>query len=281
MTIRRMMITVSLAAVALVLSLGGISGAAQNATKAMRQEGQKEQTGLQSAPYIEDHQEAVDTVNLATQVFKNFTDKSAENIPASVLQNAAGVIIIPEVIKAGLIVAGRHGTGILVVRNPKNQHEWSLPVFVSITGGSVGAQAGVESSDLVLVMNQQDQLNTILSGSDFTLGVDASVAAGTLGAKAKASTKDAVVLAYQKTKGLFAGVSLTGSVLTLSEDATKAYYNLDEEKIRGYVGNEENLYQRIINEGEQVGGEKKLIAEIPKGVEDLRNALKNYVTSVQ
>jgi lipid-binding SYLF domain-containing protein len=107
------------------------------------------------------HQQATDTVDLATTVLKSDTDAADENIPAAVLQNAVGVMIVPDVIKAGLIAGGRHGTGVLLARN---ENEGSLPVFVSITGGSLGVQAGVESSDLILVFNAQESLQRIMEG---------------------------------------------------------------------------------------------------------------------
>ncbi|MFZ0728167.1 MAG: lipid-binding SYLF domain-containing protein [Desulfobacterales bacterium] len=220
----------------------------------------------------EDRQEAIATVDSATKVFKNVTGKAGDVIPASVMQNAAGVVIIPEVIKAGLLVGGRHGTGVLL---EKNQGDWSLPVFVSITGGSLGAQDGVESSDLILVFNKKENMQEILKGSDFTLGADASVVAGSTGAKANASTKDAAVMAYTNTEGLFAGASVTGSVLTLNEESTTAYYNLDEETARGYYGSEEKLFQGIVSDGNQMKNGKQLIQKVPPSAENLREALKH------
>lgn len=291
-----LMMIVALMAAALMLFTGGVSQAAQKGegTPAMDQNNapapainqQKTQptagedtssaAGKTNMVSTEDQQEAVNTVQAATKVFKDFAQKPEANIPASVLQNAAGVVIIPDVIKAGLIVGGRHGTGVLV---NKHNNEWSLPVFVSITGGSLGAQVGVESSDLVFVFNKQENVQDILQGGDFTLGADATVVAGYTGAKAKASTKDAEILAYQNTNGLFAGVSLTGSAITLSEDSTQAYYNLDEQAVRGYYGQEEQLYQRIVNKGGQMDDGKKLIQKVPPSAEDLRAAVKKYAES--
>jgi SH3 domain-containing YSC84-like protein 1 len=292
----RLATTVALVAATAMIFIGGVSRAAQKGEgtqavdqqknapamnqqqgKSMSEEGAELETGKKNMASSEDRQEAVNTVQMATKVFKNFTGGADESIPASVLQNAAGIVIIPDVIKAGLIAGGRHGTGVLVA---KNQNQWSLPVFVSITGGSLGAQIGVESSDLVFVFNKKENLKDILQGSDFTLGADASVTAGYTGAKAKASTKDAEILAYQNTNGLFAGASITGSVLTLSAESTQAYYNLDDEAVRGYYGNEEKMYQHIVdNKGEQAQGGKKLIQKVPASAENLRKALDSYASN--
>lgn len=283
---------VATAAAATMFFAGGVSQAAQKgagtpATEqqqnapAMNQQHTKDttthktpQNGSGHMASSEDRQEAIATVDAATKVFQGVTDTSGQTIPSAALQNAAGIVIIPEVIKAGLIAGGRHGTGVLLA---KNQNEWSLPVFVSITGGSLGAQVGVESSDLILVFNKQENLQEILNGSDFTLGADASAVAGSTGAMAKTSTKDAEILVYTNTKGLFAGASVTGSVITLNEDSTTAFYNLDENTVRGYYGdNEEKLFQGIINENNQMKAGKKLIQTVPQSASNLRDALQQH-----
>ncbi len=295
MTRNSFMTSVAPMAAALMLFTGGLSQGAQKSAgtpavdqqknaPAMNQQQAQPTTGTDASMAAgkknmvstEDQQEAVNTVQAATRVFKGFAQKQDKNIPASVLQDAAGIVVIPGVVKAGLIAGGRHGTGVLVA---KNNNEWSLPVFVSITGGSLGAQIGVESSDLVFVFNKRENLQDILQGSDFTLGADASVAAGYTGAMAKASTKDAEILSYTNTKGLFAGVSVTGSVITLNEDSTRAYYNLNEDAVRGYYGQEEKLFQGIVNNGTQMEGGKKLIQKVPPSAEDLRSALNKYADS--
>jgi lipid-binding SYLF domain-containing protein len=233
-------------------------------------QGENVQTGMTDSG--EAQQQATDTVDLAAKVLKNYTGAADENIPAAVLQNAVGVMIVPDVIKAGLIAGGRHGTGVLLARN---ENEWSLPVFVSITGGSLGVQAGVESSDLILVFNEQESLQRIMEGEDFTLGADAAAVAGSTGVKGNVSTKDAGVMVYQNVEGLFAGASLAGSVITLSQDATKAFYNLDEASIRGYYGDEEKLSQSII-EGEKKGSQSQANLQVPPSAEELQRALQTY-----
>lgn len=270
-----LMTILAMAVLSLLLAVAGISVASDDTTKATGQQtdmnqGENVQTGMTNSG--EAHQQATDTVDLAAKVLQNYTDAADENIPAAVLQNAVGVMIVPDVIKAGLIAGGRHGTGVLLARN---ENEWSLPVFVSITGGSLGVQAGVESSDLILVFNEQESLQRIMEGEDFTLGADAAAVAGLTGVKGNVSTKDAAVMVYQNVEGLFAGASLTGSVITLSQDATKVFYNLDEASIRGYYGDEEKLSQSII-EGEKKGSQSQANLQVPPSAEELQRALQTY-----
>jgi lipid-binding SYLF domain-containing protein len=98
-----------------------------------------------------------------------------KGIPPALLSNAGGIAIIPGVIKAGFILGGRYGTGVLLLHEKGGG--WSNPVFISLTGGSVGWQIGVESIDIILVFKSKRSIESILKGK-FTLGADASVAAG-------------------------------------------------------------------------------------------------------
>jgi lipid-binding SYLF domain-containing protein len=142
-------------------------------------------------------------------------------IPASVIQNATGVAIIPNVWKAGFIVGGRRGTGVLLTHRG---NQWSAPVFVSLTGGSVGFQAGVSQTDLVLIFQNQRSLDDLTRG-DLKLGVDAAVTAGSMGASGQVPTRRADIVTYARAAGLFAGVSLNGGVLNLNNNATRDFYN--------------------------------------------------------
>ena len=123
-------------------------------------------------------------------------------------------MIVPRVIKAGLVVGGRFGRGVVLVRNGKGC--WSNPAFVTLTGGSVGWQIGVQSTDLVLVFKNRKTADRLLHGKDkLTLGADAAVAAGPLGRQAEAGTDarlHAEIYSYSRSRGLFAGISLKGPV---------------------------------------------------------------------
>lgn len=145
------------------------------------------------------------------------------NIPPALLRRARAVVIVPNMFKVGVLVGGSRGEGILSVRNATG---WTAPVFITLTGGSLGLQAGVERSDLVLVFTNDDSVKNITRGK-FTLGADASVATGPVGRHGKAMTDknfDAAVYSYSRTKGIFAGLSLAGSVLKIDHKANASYY---------------------------------------------------------
>ena len=128
-------------------------------------------------------------------------------IAPHLLKNAHGIAIVPGVIKLGFVVAGRHGQGVICVRNASGG--WSNPSFVTLTGGSVGWQAGAQSTDVILVFKSRKSVDAIARGK-FTLGADASVAAGPVGRHAEAGTDiqlKSEIYSYSRNRGLFAGVA--------------------------------------------------------------------------
>lgn len=140
------------------------------------------------------------------------------------LANCHGVAIVPNVVKGGFIVGVRHGKGLLFVRDPNGL--WHAPVFITLTGGNVGWQAGLQSSDIVLVFKTARSVNGILSGK-LTLGGDASAAAGPLGGGTAVATDgrlQAEIYTYSRSRGLFAGIAIDGSILRTDTLATAAYY---------------------------------------------------------
>ena len=149
---------------------------------------------------------------------------SASGIPASLLANAQGIVIIPDLVKGGFVVGVRHGRGIVMVRDERGS--WRPPSFVTLTGGSVGWQIGLQVTDIVLVFKTRSSVQGLLRGK-FTLGADAAAAAGPVGREAAAAT-DAQLLAeiftWSRSRGLFAGVSLDGSVLQIDNTANAAFY---------------------------------------------------------
>ena len=133
--------------------------------------------------------------------------------------------IIPNVIKGGFVIAGRFGRGVVMVREPNGA--WRGPVFATFTGGSIGWQIGIQSTDVVLVFKNRKGIEKMLEGSEFTLGADASIAAGPVGRQASAGTDvtlNAEIYSYSRSRGLFAGVALDGSVLRVDNRANAAYY---------------------------------------------------------
>jgi lipid-binding SYLF domain-containing protein len=166
-----------------------------------------------------------ETVAASVNVLEGFTTFHAQSIPQHLLADAQAVAIIPNVIKGGFVIAGRFGRGVVLVREPNGA--WRAPVFVTFTGGSVGWQIGIQSTDVVLVFKNRKGIEKILTGSEFTLGADASIAAGPVGRQATAGTDatlNAEIYSYSRSRGLFAGVALDGSVLRVDNRATGAYY---------------------------------------------------------
>ena len=167
-----------------------------------------------------------DKIVAATKVLKDFGDMK-ESIPGELLKITQGIIIVPKLINAGFVFGGKRGKGIAMVKLPDG--EWSDPVFVTITGGSVGLQAGVQSIDLVLIFKNRETLQEIGKGS-FTLGGDISATAGPVGRNSTASTDykmEAEVYSYSRSKGLFAGISLSGSAIDIDRKANEAFYGED------------------------------------------------------
>jgi len=172
-----------------------------------------------------DHPET--TVTSATESLAEIMSIPANGIPASLLKDAEAVAIVPSVLKASFVVGGRRGHGVVVLRGPDGQ--WANPLFVTLTGGSVGWQIGVQSTDIFLVFKTKRSLDGFLKGRKFTLGADAAVAAGPVGRQAEAGTDgklQAEILSYSRSRGLFAGVSLEGSVIEPDPWANAAYYRL-------------------------------------------------------
>ena len=165
-------------------------------------------------------------INDSIEVLEQIMSIPEKGIPPALLRNAKGIAIIPGVIKAGFIIGGKHGTGIVVVRE---NGAWSNPAFVSITGGSVGWQIGAESTDVILVFKSRKGVNSLLK-SKFTLGADAAVAAGPVGRQAEAATDvqlKAEIYSYSRSRGLFAGISLEGASLQIDDEADDAFYGKD------------------------------------------------------
>jgi len=145
-------------------------------------------------------------------------------IPSWLLARAEGIAIIPNVVKAGIIVGGRGGKGILVIRD--SQGNWTNPVFLSLGGGSFGFQAGIETSDLILLFMNRHSVDGA-TGGKMTLGLDASIAAGPVGRLASAATDFGLseIYSYSRTKGLFGGISIDGSVLAVDSRANESFYD--------------------------------------------------------
>ena len=147
-----------------------------------------------------------------------------ETIPEKLLGEAQAIAVIPNVVKVGFVVGGRRGRGLIAVRGADGT--WTNPSFITLTGGSFGFQAGVQSADVVLVFRSNRGVDSIVNGK-FTLGADASVAAGPVGRSAQASTDEqlkAEIYSYSRARGLFAGVALDGTALRIDDKSNQRVY---------------------------------------------------------
>jgi lipid-binding SYLF domain-containing protein len=160
----------------------------------------------------------------ASGVLEELRTQRDTAIPDRLLARAYGIAVIPNVVKVALGVGGRRGSGAMVVRDANGR--FSNPIMVSVTGGNVGWQIGVQSTDIVLVFTTRKSIEGITDGK-VTLGADASVAAGPLGRAASAATDQkftAEVYSYSRNRGLFAGVSIDGSVIAIDTKSNKRLY---------------------------------------------------------
>src|SRR5471032_3184601 len=162
----------------------------------------------------------------ATEVLEEVKAMPDVRLPDTLLAHAYGIAVIPDVTKVAFIFGGRHGNGVLVVRD-KLTSPWSNPTFVSLTGGSWGFQAGAQSSDIVLVFTTKTGIEGI-AGGKLTLGADASVATGPVGRQGSAATDmnfNAEIYTYARTRGLFGGIALDGSVISIDRSANASLYH--------------------------------------------------------
>ena len=160
----------------------------------------------------------------ATTVLDEIMSAGDKGIPSAVLEKAEGIAVFPGLLKGGLGVGAQHGRGILSTRVKSGG--WSNPAFLTINGGSFGLQIGLQSTDLVLVINNMRGLEQMVK-NQFKLGADAAVAAGPVGRDAGAATDiqmRAQILSYSRSRGLFAGVTVNGSTINQDRDANERFY---------------------------------------------------------
>ncbi|NCA10480.1 ligand-binding protein SH3, partial [bacterium] len=167
----------------------------------------------------------VQTVVGARNALDQFFGLEIESLPPAMLQRAEGIAIFPNMIKGGFILGVNFGKGVLSVRRP--DRTWTAPVLVTMGGGSLGFQAGVQAADIVLIFATPRSLEGILNGQKVTLGADASIAAGPVGRQANAGTDarlGAEIYSYARSRGLFLGVSLGGSDISVDNNANSMLY---------------------------------------------------------
>jgi lipid-binding SYLF domain-containing protein len=194
-----------------------------------------------------DQPQALDRAHNAVRVLDEIMQAPDKAIPEDLLRNAKAIAVIPDVVKAGFVFGGRRGEGLISIKSPDGT--WSNPSFITLTGGSIGFQAGVSSTDIVLVFRTQRGVDGIVNGK-FTLGADASAAAGPVGRSAQASTDaqmKAEIYSYSRSRGLFAGVAVDGSVLRIDQDANAAVYGAGITPRRIFEGGVTNVPTPVVD----------------------------------
>src|SRR5215813_9146634 len=187
---------------------------------------------------------------MATQVLEEIRASRDSAIPDRLLDRAYGIVVVPSVTKVAFIAGGRWGKGAMVVRDKDGR--FTNPIFINLAGGSVGWQWGAQSTDIVLVFTTRAGVEGI-TGGKLTLGADASVAAGPVGRSASAATDQnfaAEVYSYSRSRGLFAGIALDGTSISVDRKANGAYYRkkgvLAAEIINGTVTSDDDTGRRFL-----------------------------------
>ena len=203
--------------------------------------------GAQIAPAFASAREEARLIEASGVLEELFAQKDT-SIPERLMARAYGIVVVPNVVKVAAVVGGRRGSGTMVVRDANGK--FSNPIMVSLTGGNVGWQLGVQSTDIVLVFTTAKGIRGITDGK-LTLGADASAAAGPVGRAASAGTDEtfsAEVYSYSRNRGLFAGVSLDGSVLSIDNKSNKGLYGESvsaEDIIAGKVNSDLDAARRF------------------------------------
>ena len=233
--------------IALCLALlGGLAGAASAQKKAAS--AQKKIAGKVN--------EATERSRKAAKVFTEIMSAPDKAIPHDLLDKAEAVAVFPNVIKAGFIVGGRGGSGVI---SRRVKGGWSAPAFFNLGGASIGLQIGASSTDFVLLVMNRDALKGLLEDK-LEIGGEGSVAAGPVGRAAAASTDltlGAQILSYSRSKGLFAGLELKGVVINPDNDDNRAVYHLTAKDIL-------------------TGSDKMSINRMPAGVRIFPRTLSRY-----
>src|SRR5271156_2980929 len=170
-----------------------------------------------------DREDTVDRLQRSVEVLQAIMAAPDKGIPEDVLNGAKCIVIVPNLLKGGFIVGGKHGRGVASCRTPEG---WSAPAFVSVGGGSWGLQIGVEGVDLIMLVMNDRGLQHLLSAK-FELTGEGSVAAGPVGRHTSAGTDillNTEVLTYSRSKGVFAGLTLEGAIVEQDNDSTVAIY---------------------------------------------------------
>jgi lipid-binding SYLF domain-containing protein len=208
-------------------------------------------TAQQSNKQSTEAERAADAVNVLTEIM-NIPENS---IPEGLMARAHGIAVIPHVVKGAFGIGGQWGKGLMSQR--REDGSWSSPAYIEIGGGSFGLQIGVQASDIVLVFTDEDGIKGILKGK-LKLGADASATAGPVGRNTEVGTDvllRSAVFAYSRSKGLFAGISLDGSIISMDDNANRKIYGKDvtgEDILLGKALRTNSLVQPFVAELQKV-----------------------------
>jgi lipid-binding SYLF domain-containing protein len=176
--------------------------------------------------FAKDREKEEDRVQNAGKVVEEIMNVP-DNIPQNVIDKADCVVVLPSVVKFAIGIGGSYGRGVMTCRGGKDfQGRWGAPTMMALEGGSFGLQLGGQATDFVLLLMSPRSAENILT-SKVKLGGDVSAAAGPVGRNASAETDvtlRAEILSYSRARGLFAGISLSGSTLRPDNDANKHLY---------------------------------------------------------
>jgi len=192
----------------------------------------------------------------AARVFNEIMATRERSIPRDLLDRAEAVAVFPSVIKAGFILGGRGGRGVISRRVAGG---WSAPAFFDLVGGSIGLQIGASSTDFVLLFMNENAVESLL-GDKFEIGGEGSAAAGPVGRSASASTDqklNAQILSYSRSKGAFAGLELKGVVIKPDNEDNHQVYGMSARDIL-------------------TGADKIALAKMPEGVRVFPLTLARY-----
>jgi SH3 domain-containing YSC84-like protein 1 len=183
--------------------------------------------GSLAAHAQDDKTKVADRLTAAASVLDQIMATPDKSIPGGILAGASCVVVIPSFKKAAFVVGAQYGQGVATCRTPSGK--WSAPVCVQLEGGSFGFQIGGQATDLVLIAMNQQGLQDMLKNK-VKLGADAAASAGPVGRNAQAGTDwklSAEFLSYSRSKGLFAGIDLDGTVLSQNQNDTRTLYGAD------------------------------------------------------
>lgn len=205
------------------MAIALITASSQTKPKTKTQPAATSTTAETPLPRGTNLKEGASQAEKAAKVFEEVMSSPDKGIPKDLLNKAECIAVFPSVIKAGFIVGGKAGRGVASCRTSSG---WSAPAFLEIKGGSIGLQIGGEATDLVLLFMNSNGLKKLINNK-LELGADASIAAGPVGREAAASTDvsmNAEILSYSRSKGLFAGISLKGSVVSPDKSDMEGTY---------------------------------------------------------